>query len=133
MRILILLSLILAVPTAGAQQHANDEHVQKALQQTQQQLRDKNEREKAVNENEKTKAADAYIDQVGINKDETYDLTADIMADLVKQTEGDPKKLQELMEQAKRDPAAFARSLSPENQRKIQDLAKPIGPPNQKK
>lgn len=125
MKILILfLATSFTIPS-----FALDEHSQKALDETQQLLRDKKQREKAAGENDQTKKADSYIDEIGANKDATYDLSADIFAELVKRANGDPAVMQKLLEEASRDPAAFANSLSADQKAKIKGIAAPMAAP----
>ncbi|MEQ1875588.1 MAG: hypothetical protein ABL958_03015 [Bdellovibrionia bacterium] len=128
---LLILAVLLSGQTAFAQTNSDglDAHSAKALQQTQELLRDKEKRKDAVDENDKTRAADTYVDALGADKDKVYDLSADIMATIVKRTKGDVKAMEKLMEEAMKDPAAFGKSLTVEQQREISNIAKPIPPP----
>src|SRR5437764_573202 len=106
-----------AVCSFSLAQAASDQEVnQQATSQTQDLLRDSSQRDKAVQENASTRAADQQAAQVAgskANKDEIYSISADIMPSLVQKTNGDPKKMQEILDRAKADPEGFAKTLSP--------------------
>ena len=62
------------------------------------------------------------------NTDAVYGLASEVLEDLIAETNGDPAKLMQLMELAKKDPAAFAAKLSPEKQKKLRELTRKIAP-----
>jgi hypothetical protein len=73
---------------------------------------------------------------MGNNPNANQDLsntTASIFADLAAKTGGDPEKLRKLLEDAKKNPEAFANQLSLEQKNSISDLAKKIEDNNSKK
>lgn len=61
-----------------------------------------------------------------------YNISADIMPFLVRQTGGDPVKMQALMQQAETNPEAFLKSLPPELQAKIIEAAMMVEKTNPK-
>ena len=60
------------------------------------------------------------------NKQELYNISADIMPMLIQQTGGDPEKMQALMLKAQTDPEGFFNSLSPDAQAKIKNIANTV-------
>lgn len=97
-----------------------------ALKQTQDLLKDKAARDKAIKGDSHAVEADANAGRVAgtaENKEATYGLSSEIMAYLVKKTAGDPIALQKIMNDAQRNPEAFAESLPPEYQSKLRGLA----------
>ena len=52
--------------------------------------------------------------------------SASIFSDLAAKTGGDPEKLKKLLEEAKKNPEAFANQLSPEQKAAISELARKI-------
>ena len=133
MRSIVLSFLLISFkPIASAEEL--DKASQEALSQTQQLLTNLSERKEAVNKDPKAKAADSMVDQAigfeGENKDAVYQLASEVFADLVKQTGGDGKKMQELISDFKRDPAAFAEKWSPEQKAKLKAIADKVGPQN---
>ncbi|MFN8845523.1 MAG: hypothetical protein ACK5W9_01605 [Bdellovibrionales bacterium] len=121
-----LISLVL-VCTSFAKSEA--EVNQEALKDTQKLLRNKNEREKELNTPEARAAVsnmrnltqgDSKIEQ------ELWELTADVMPLLVEKTDGDPQKMLELLESAKRDPAGFAAQFKGPEQAKLKAVAEKL-------
>ena len=100
-----------------------------AIQQTQAVLRDKTQtnailQKSANGQNNGQKVAND-IKAVGApNDQDIYNAAAEIFPDLYKQGQGDPEKMQKILDQATRDPAAFMKSLSEANQKRISDIAK---------
>ena len=69
------------------------------------------------------------LDAVGgnaANKQELYNLSAEILPILVQQTGGDPEKLQALIQKALTDPEAFFNSLPADTQAQIKNLANTV-------
>jgi hypothetical protein len=114
--------------TLSVQAEELDSASQEALLKTQSLLKDKEQRGQAIKESDSAKAADSYVKGLGTDTDGVYDLSSDIMADLVKKTNGDSAALQKLIEEASRNPAAFGDYLSAEQIQKIRKLAEPIKP-----
>jgi hypothetical protein len=105
---------------------------QKALQETQDFMKNKSEREAFVNKDGAAKKADDFLKTlVGGDSqltEETYALAAEVFEMLVRESQGDGKKMQEALERFARDPASFAGKWSPEQQAKLKALAKKIKP-----
>lgn len=122
------LSASIAFAQTSSQQ---DKATQEALGQTQQLLRDKQQREKALQQNPQAMEQHKRVQQLTgseKNTDAVYDISADIMDNLVKDANGDPQKMQELMQQAQKDPAAFYNKLTPEQKARIKALSEQISP-----
>jgi hypothetical protein len=80
--------------------------------------------------------ASKLFELMGNNPNANQDLsntTASIFADLAAKTGGDPEKLRKLLEEAKKNPEAFANQLSPEQKKAISNLATQIEDNNNKK
>lgn len=54
---------------------------------------------------------------------EVYGLAAEVFADLVRDTGGDPRRMSEALDQAKADPASFAAMLRPETLDRLRELS----------
>lgn len=120
----LFLTILFLVPVAALAE-PTDKANQQALEQTQQLLKDKDLRNKAIEGSDSAKAADSYVKKSSSDPDGVYSLSAEIMADLVKQTDGDPAKLQKLIDEARRNPSAFGENLSTEQKEKLKKLAQP--------
>jgi hypothetical protein len=57
---------------------------------------------------------------------EVYGIAAEVFADLVRNTDGDPRRMSEALDQAKSDPAGFAAMLRPETLERLRALATKI-------
>jgi hypothetical protein len=124
--------LLATILTIGLPAQAElDEHDQKALKDTQELLTDKEQRREAVERNAKSRAADRNARDLfgGQMTDEVYALAADVFANVVKSANGDAKKMQEMMAEFRRNPAAFAASWTPEQKAKLKALAEKLGKP----
>ena len=94
------------------------------LQQTKQVLRSRSARRKIIRENEKAQQADSTAKEVmGENVEDMYQVSAEMMQMLTTQTKGDPEKMQQMIDLASRNPAAFLENLPPEYKDKITALA----------
>ena len=97
-----------------------------ALAKTQALLQTPAEREKVVNETGAAQTVDAEVKAMAgnpANTENIYKLSSDIFADLVKQTNGDPMKMQQILMDAKNDPKAFYEHLSEKNRNSLHDIA----------
>lgn len=54
---------------------------------------------------------------------EITDISSSVFADMVKQNDGDAAAMQEKLQNALKDPAAFIKTLSPQQQERIRSLA----------
>jgi len=107
---IILCVFVLAAGMSGQDIYADDA-VSSALQKTQDCLRNQDCDAAA------TDAGNAH------DKQELYNISADIMPLLVRQAGGDPVKMQNLMLKAQTDPESFLNSLSPGLKEKIKNIA----------
>ncbi|HEY8280257.1 MAG TPA: hypothetical protein VIH99_11580 [Bdellovibrionota bacterium] len=106
---------------------ALDKNDEQALKETQNLLSD----EKALAEFTKGNPAAANaLDQVKImtggdatKQAEIKNISSSIFTDMVKANNGDPAAIQSQLQNALKDPQAFMKSLSPEQQKRIRDLA----------
>jgi hypothetical protein len=121
-----ILSIALVIPCSAIAEPALDANSQKALQDTQQLLTNPSLRTQSIRKDPAAAKVDAQVEQVtggGANKEEAYQISSDIMNEIVKKTGGDPVKMVEMLERAKTNPEAFFKSLSPEQQEKIRRLS----------
>jgi hypothetical protein len=126
--IVFLLSLSLLTATNANQTTDQD---QEALRNTQALLRDKSRREKEVLATDsKAKQADQQADTItggnAADKQEMYDISADLMPWIVEESHGDPEKMNALMERALRNPQKFVESMPAAQREKIKALSKKI-------
>lgn len=114
----------------------SEEINQLALHQTQAVMTNPQERKKAMENNANAKKVDQMVsDIMGDNGEDMYKSAAeDFMPYVMKMADGDPKKMNEFIQQALRNPAAFEKNLPPELKAKIADLAgkaKPLASTNE--
>lgn len=103
-----------------------------ALQQTQSMLQSPTDRAKAIQGNASAQAADDQAHALGgsaAGTEAIYSLTSDILADLARQANGDPVKMQELLQQAMANPEAFAANLSDRNKAQLRAIAGKMATP----
>lgn len=110
-----------------------DPSVLEAILGTQQTLTDPKSREKAAN-TPQSKAALGEVSAVAGNAENAeaiFALSAEIFAELAKQTKGDPAKMEKILEKARNNPSEFAETFSPAIKAKLGEIAKKIPtPPN---
>jgi hypothetical protein len=83
-------------------------------------------RGKNTDQDPKAKKADDYAKSVAGSKENSqalYELSAEIFSRLEKQANGDPEKLQKLMIEAARNPAAFGETFTPEERKKLKEVS----------
>ncbi len=101
-----------------------------ALQKTVQDLKSSSNRAVLVKQDPQAQAADAQVQALAGNpatSDALYGLSADVFEKIVKETSGDPQKMQEIIAQAKTNPAAFyQRYFGAQDKAKLQDLSRSI-------
>jgi hypothetical protein len=98
----------------------------KALEQTQALLKNRALREQAIKADPNSRAADIQahaLEGSGVSGEAIYGLSSEIFEDLVKQADGDPIKMQEILQQAQKDPKGFAERMSEKNKKAIRDLS----------
>lgn len=117
------------VNSARAENKKMDAASQEALRQTIQLLNSPVQRGEVIGKDPKAKSADDQVQSLMGTPENTaklYELAGKIMENLATQAEGDPQKMMEILEKAQRDPASFAASFTPEQQKMLQDLAKQV-------
>ncbi len=107
----------------------DDQAYQEALSKTQNLLRNSKERQGALDTKE-AKSADNVAEITALGdpaaKDQVYNIAADLMPWLVAQTEGDPKKMMEIIAEAQKNPQAFLQKLPEAERKKIGNLTRHI-------
>jgi hypothetical protein len=126
-------ALALLLVTSGwvlaPQAHALDKESQEALDKTKRLLTNPNERKEAIKNDEQAKAAHGKVEALGGTSQQTekvYDISAQVMDKMVKDANGDPAKMQEMMANAQKNPEAFLKSLPAEQRQAIERLAKEL-------
>lgn len=103
-----------------------DEVYTNALQQTQNLLRNSETRKGAIN-NEPAKSADKAAEITALGdpaaKSEVYNIAADLMPWLVEQSQGDPAKMLQLIQEAQKNPQAFLQKMPSAERQKIKNLS----------
>ena len=136
MNLLLSLFVLTVAGADGDKENKMDAASQQALVQTQQLLKDPKARKEAMAKDPKAKATDENVKRVAgseENSEEMYDLSADIMETITKQANGDPEKMQNLVMDALKDPAAFAARFSPAQKAKLKAIAEKAPDPAPKK
>ncbi len=103
---------------------------QNALNQAQQVLRSPSERQDVISRDQKAQQADQFATQAVGNdpalKNEMYNLSADVLNHVMKMSQGDPAKAQELLMNAMKDPKKFMNSLPAAEQDKVREIANSV-------
>lgn len=97
-----------------------------ALVDTQNMLTDPAARAQGVKLHPMGTDVDNQVKQLGgssENTDDIYGLAADVFGELMKEAGGDPLKAQELVQEATKNPAAWASKWTPEQQAKLKALS----------
>lgn len=121
------LVLLISGGSSWAQEASKD--VRKAIQMTQEMLKDPAERKKAIGTSPQGHAADQKVHELAGSKENEqaiYDLAASVFGTMMEQTDGDEEKMQKLLEEGMKNPEAFAKKWSPEELQKLHDLGKKI-------
>ncbi len=104
-----------------------EEDLDAALKDVQDLLRTESKRNEVIKVSPKAQQADDFaLQAVGGNqalKNDIYDVSADVMATVKELSGGDAAKMNELLQKALQNPTAFLKSLPPEQQAKIRDIA----------
>jgi hypothetical protein len=117
---------LLALPLRAEQL---DQYSQEALTKTMDLLRSNEQRQEEINKSDKAKAVDAQVKALAgtpQNTQKIYELSAEIMKNLVESTKGDTDKMMQIIQQAEKNPSAFADTFTPEQKRMLNELAKEI-------
>ena len=103
------------------------EEMDPALKDVQDLLRNESKRNVVIKGDSKAQQADSFaLAAVGGNqklKNDVYDVSADIMATVQKLSDGDPAKMNALLQKALQNPGEFLKSLPADQQAKIRDIA----------
>ena len=111
--------------TSHAQSSYDDSANQEALEKTKQLLTNPEQRNQAIKGDANAQKADAYTKSVGgKHSDEIYSLASKVFEKLVKKYNGDTAKIQQVLDQAAKNPASFAESeFTAEERRALSELA----------
>lgn len=135
MRHLFLIATVLVLTTSAHAQtpytghgaQPMEEGNEKALKETQDLLRNRSEREKAIaaeKDGGKAAAADSNVKSLlGEKTDTAYDLSAGIMETLVRESNGDTEKLKALVLQLQSNPQMLEKYLTTSQREQIRGLA----------
>ncbi|MBT4762344.1 MAG: hypothetical protein HOO06_11650 [Bdellovibrionaceae bacterium] len=127
--LLVLSTLFFSTPIM-AEDKILDIHSQKALQQTTELLNNAQQRENAISETQAGKDNHAAILKLNggdkQNTDDIYQLSSQIFKDIVKKSNGDANKMQELLLEAQKNPEAFASSLSNSQKNQLRNISSDI-------
>jgi hypothetical protein len=100
-----------------------------AIAQTQASLRNKTERQKVINSDPKARQADQELDKIAgtpENKDELYEISAELTPWLAQTTNGDPEAMAKLLQEALGNPEAFYKKIPNAQKEKIKALTQKI-------
>jgi len=103
-----------------------DANILKALEETQAVIRNPGERADVAAKSPAAQEAARRVDMLGgsaENSEAIFELAAQIMGDLAKQTGGDPDKMQQILDQAAKNPEAFGNRLTPQQKQKLHELS----------
>lgn len=113
-------------PNALADGQTLDGNSQAALEDTKDLLRNKDRRAEYFKENPQAKSAETKLQAISDNPEhmnEVYDISADVMDSIVKETGGDVGKMQEILMKAVQNPKAFHHRMTPAQKARIRALA----------
>jgi hypothetical protein len=106
---LILMHLTISPLSVHAQEDL-DAHQQKGLQDTTNLLKSKSERDAFIRKSKNAKEADDKAGAIAGSsegKEEIYDMSSQIFEKITQESKGDPAKMQQLLEDAQKNPEAF--------------------------
>lgn len=109
---------------------ALDSDEQKGLSQTTDLLKSSKDRQKVIDADPSARDVDAKVSALagsGKNKEEIYGVSAEVFDKVVKEANGDPQKLQNIMDEAAKNPEAFYSKYFGDAQKaKVRDVANKI-------
>ncbi|NDD05636.1 MAG: hypothetical protein EB078_12075, partial [Proteobacteria bacterium] len=121
-RALLLVTVLLGTSHVSLGEKLSNEQ-QKALSTVMEQLTNPEKRQEILKESPKAAQADQFLREVGgAYSEEIYKLAAQIMQTLAIAANGDPNKMEQLLEKAKKDPASFANSFTPEQKSSLKKI-----------
>lgn len=123
------LSVLCAAPSsvtwAGESQAENIDPVQK----TQEVMTDSKQRQEFLNQNKEAAKADASLRALAGNDQNTelmYQLAAEIFADMEKKSGGNPEQMMQILSEARTNPTAFMKRLSPAQLQRIKNISEKL-------
>ncbi len=122
------LCLIFCLVGISFHSYGQEADSKEAISKAQKNLKDPVARKKML-DTKSAKDADAAASALAgdsTNLDEMYGISAELIGLIGEKAQGDPKKMQEYLERAQKDPEAFLKSLPPAQQEKIHQLSKKI-------
>ena len=124
MMMTLVFGLLLGTARAGDQ-----DNFDASLTQTQQLLKNKNERSQAISESKNAQKADEQVKKLapdGESYEEYYKLASEIMNNY--KEEKNEEGMKKSIDEAKRNPADFYNNLTPEQKKKIKALSEKLNP-----
>ncbi len=124
MMMTLVFGLFLGTARAGDQ-----DNFDASLTQTQQLLKNKNERSQAISESKNAQKADEQVKKLapdGESYEEYYKLASEIMNNY--KEEKSEEGMKKSIDEAKRNPADFYNNLTPEQKKKIKALSEKLNP-----
>lgn len=113
--------------TAYADKDAKD--MDQAVGEASVDLTDKSRRQKILNKDSKARQADAMAASVtggGVNQEELYAISAELLPEIAKMADNDPAKMATLLQEAQKNPEEFYKKLPADKRKRIQELSKKI-------
>lgn len=126
MKLVLFFTAFFFLSSAMAQQQKWDQHSEQALKETQDLLKNQEQRDKAVQSDPNAKATHSEVEKLSGSSQNTnaiYGLSAEIFESIARQSNGDPQVMQKLLQEAARNPEAFANSLTPAQREKLRGVA----------
>lgn len=75
----------------------------------------------------KAAESDKILKEVGGEfSEEIYQLAGKVLETIAVQAQGDPQKMEEILQRAKKDPAGFAKTFTPEEQKMLKGLGQKV-------
>lgn len=100
---------------------------QKALSTVMEQLTNPEKRQEILKDDPKAAQADQFLKEVGgAYSEDIYKLAAQVMQTLALEANGDPNKMEQLLERAKKNPSSFANSFTPEQKDSLKKIAEKL-------
>lgn len=118
--------LVLCILILSHTAFALDPASQQALQQTQELLKTPDKRNNALKETPEATAAGNQVTSVAKDpqdQQKIYELSSKVMERLVRESQGDPEKMTQLLERAKTNPEDFANSLTSDERDSLRGVA----------
>ncbi len=109
-----------------------DAETRKAVQDVQEQMKNPQFHQNAAKESKEAAAVEKHVKEISgnpQNEQEMYNLAAQVLGNM---KDMKPEEMQKMLEQAQKDPEAFMKSWTPEQQKKLKELSERI-PAGQKR